>query len=159
MDSARFDSLTRTLAATGTRRRALAALAGSLALRGWHGGEDVDAHNPLKACKKKSGKQKKKCLKKAKAHNATHAVVAPPPPPTCAEQCPSTCNLCVYRKGGGAPFCSDEYGAHCEHTCTSDTDCVGKYGPYCITSTTDRETGTSYLACGSGGVCANISAC
>jgi hypothetical protein len=81
MDSARFDSLTRTLIAAGSRRQALAALVGSLGLLGWHGTENAAAHNPLKTCKKKSGQQKKKCLKKAKQHNATHTAALPPAGP------------------------------------------------------------------------------
>jgi hypothetical protein len=45
------------------------ALSGPLAP--WLAREEADAHNALTACKKKSGK--KKCIKKAKKHNAQHA--------------------------------------------------------------------------------------
>jgi hypothetical protein len=73
MDADRFDSLTRSLTAAGSRRRALAiALGGALAALLGYQVEEIDAHDPSKKCKKKSGKQKKKCLKKAKKHNATH---------------------------------------------------------------------------------------
>jgi hypothetical protein len=64
MDPSRFDGLTRTLSGSGSRRRALAAL-GALGLFGWHGIEDVAAHDPSKDYKKKSGKQKQTCLNKA----------------------------------------------------------------------------------------------
>ena len=85
MDGARFDTLTRSLTPSGSRRRALVAtLGGALGLLGWHGMDDTSAHDLKKKCKKKSGDAKKKCLKKAKKHNAQHASetsAAPPPPP------------------------------------------------------------------------------
>ena len=94
MDEIRFDSLTRSLTTAGSRRRALVAtLGGTLGLLGWQGGDDTAAHNPSKGCKKKSGKAKKKCLKQAKAHNATHTVAAAPPPPNPCDVCPSGCTF------------------------------------------------------------------
>jgi hypothetical protein len=87
MDGGRFDALTRALTDAHSRRGALAAvLGGALSLLSWHGVEHVDAHNPLKKCKKMSGKAKKKCVKKAKAHNAAHTV-PPPPPSGCTPRC------------------------------------------------------------------------
>jgi hypothetical protein len=79
MDSNRFDALS----VSGSRRCALA-LALSAALAPLFAWEDAAAHNPLKSCKKKSGKQKKACLKKAKAHNAQHAAEPAPLPPPAA---------------------------------------------------------------------------
>jgi hypothetical protein len=116
MDSARFDSLTRTLTAAGSRRQALATLAGSLGLLGWHGRDDAAAHNALKKCKKKSGKQKKACIKKAKAHNATHTVAAPAPSGTsgCTPNCSGGRNC-------GSNGCS---GGSCG-TCASGQRCDG----------------------------------
>ena len=74
MDADRFDTLTRSLTTVGSRRRALALTLGG-ALAPLLGRGETDAHNVLKKCKKKSGKQKKMCLKKAKKHNATHTAV------------------------------------------------------------------------------------
>jgi hypothetical protein len=72
MDDSRFDALARSLTEGRSRRVALGGLLiGTLGLLGvqW---EAAEAHNPLKACKKKSGDAKKKCVKKVKKHNATH---------------------------------------------------------------------------------------
>ena len=81
MDGPRFDALTRSLTAARSRRQALVTLlGGSWGLLGWQGIDHAAAHNPLKSCKKKSGKQKKACIKKAKAHNATHTTQGAPPP-------------------------------------------------------------------------------
>src|SRR5215207_8857558 len=74
MDPDRFESFLRSLSTSPSRRSALRLLVGSvfggLVTRGTG---DATAHNALTACRKKSGKQKKKCLKKAKKHNAQHA--------------------------------------------------------------------------------------
>ena len=73
MDATRFDTLVRSLSAVGSRRRAVAlALGAAIGLRGLLDRETVEAHNALTACKKKSGKARRKCLKKAKKHNASH---------------------------------------------------------------------------------------
>jgi hypothetical protein len=102
MDAGRFDALTRSLTAAGSRRRALAlALSGAMGVRSLLGREEAQAHNALEACKKKSGKQKKKCLKKARAHNATHT--APPCIGSCAGK------LC------GDDGCGHECGVPCTH--------------------------------------------
>ncbi len=94
MNDDRFDSLLHSLAATPSRRGALGLLASSaLGLLGWSAAPEAGAHNALKACKKKSGKQKKKCLKKARAHNATHAI--PQPPPVCTPGLEPCGNRCV----------------------------------------------------------------
>jgi hypothetical protein len=71
MDGDRFDALARALTAAGSRRRALALGVGGT-LAALLGFEQSDAHDPRKSCKKKLGKQKQKCLKRAKKHNATH---------------------------------------------------------------------------------------
>jgi hypothetical protein len=126
MDAARFDALTRifTGTGTGTRRRDLGGLLlGSLGLLGWQSAEDTDAHDLSKKCKKKSGEAKKKCLKKAKKHDAQHAAETQPPPPppprphVCAGRdfctTPGEENLCQTRDqececavtADGAPFC------------------------------------------------------
>jgi hypothetical protein len=100
MDNARFDTLTRSLTNAHSRRGALGGLlAGALTLLGERS-EEAQAHNPLKACKKKSGDAKRKCIKKAKKHNAQHAAEAtvppslpPPPPPDPCDVCPSGCTF------------------------------------------------------------------
>jgi hypothetical protein len=83
LDAERFDTLARFLSGSPTRRGALRLLAGA-ALGGVMGSRadgEASAHNALPACKKKSGKAKKKCIKNARKHNATHATPPPPPPP------------------------------------------------------------------------------
>src|SRR5688572_3826338 len=82
MDGSRFDALTRSLGTAGSRRRVLSGLfAGTLGILGWHDGDEIAAHDLKAKCKKKSGEAKKKCLKKAKKHNAQHASETQPPPP------------------------------------------------------------------------------
>ena len=99
MDARRFDTLIQSLSTAGSRRRALvAAFVGALGLFGWQGIDHAAAHDPSKACKKKSGKAKKKCLKKAKAHNATHTAQCTP---SCAgkecgsDGCGASCGPCT----------------------------------------------------------------
>jgi hypothetical protein len=94
MDSARFDRLTRSLGTAASRRWALAAvLSGSLGLLGRQGMNDTAAHDLKKTCKTKSGDAKKKCLKKAKRHNAQHANETAPPAgcPTGTQACGIEC--------------------------------------------------------------------
>jgi hypothetical protein len=100
MEISRFDDLTRALTESGrSRRGALRLLAGAaLALVVGRQPEAAEAHNALKKCKKLKGRSKKKCVKKAKAHNATHAGTpcsAPDdcPPPAADLQCSeATCD-------------------------------------------------------------------
>jgi hypothetical protein len=142
MDGSRFDRLTKLLSAPGSRRRALAGLlAGTLGLAGWSVGEDAAAHNLKAKCKKKSGEAKKKCLKKAKKHAATHTTTQPPPlPPTCAENCAANCSMCFARPDNTV-LCGDGWDITGCDPCSSDGDCVGVNGPYCITHVVTRATG------------------
>lgn len=81
MEADRFDALARSLTNPRSRRGALGGLLlGTLGLLGVRS-EEVAAHNPKAKCKKKSGKAKQKCVKKAKKHNAAHANETPPLPP------------------------------------------------------------------------------
>jgi hypothetical protein len=101
MDANGFDMLLRSLSASPSRRRTLRLLAGS-ALAGLLGQtviHAVDAHDLLPSCKKKSGKAKKKCLKKAKAHNATHTVA----PPTGTTGDPTPVDPCAGVRCGAVP--------------------------------------------------------
>jgi hypothetical protein len=74
MDADRFDSLSRSLSAAGTRRRALRGLLlGALGAFGSAQTGDIVAHDLAGKCKKKSGKTRKQCLRKARKHRAEHA--------------------------------------------------------------------------------------
>ena len=151
MDHRQFDNLARSLA-TLTRtssRRAVARKLATFSLAAAFGSrirlEEAEAHNALKACKKKSGKQKKKCIKKAKAHNATHTV--PPPPPGCGAGTicrNASCTGSVARSearcdsSGSCPPSTEEScglfkcsagGNACRDTCGSDDHCVN--GNWC----------------------------
>jgi hypothetical protein len=122
MDGFRFDRLTRTLTSAGSRRRALGGLMlGSLGLLGHERSEDAAAHDPSKKCKKKSGEAKKKCLKKAKKHNATHLV---PPPPVCPPVCP-VCLGCNGATGQceALPNGQSALGCAAPHVCCGGTCC------------------------------------
>jgi hypothetical protein len=102
MDESHFDSLVKDLTAQGSRRRALGGLlAGVVGLLDWPG-QEAAAHDLKKKCKKKSGEAKKKCLKKAKKHNAAHALETPPGcTPNCAGKacgpngCGGQCGACT----------------------------------------------------------------
>src|SRR5215213_200728 len=100
MDGSRFDTLAKTLAASGSRRVALRGLvAGVLTLVGGHQTQDAVAAKSVKQCKKIDDKKKRqKCLKKARQQTIPTdiptaiptggTVVSPPPPaPT-----PATCS-------------------------------------------------------------------
>ena len=98
MDGARFDTITRTLTAAGSRRRALAALGGALALL--LGLTETEAHNKLKKCKRiKDNDKKRTCLKKARKHNAAHRTLpptgCPDNRPPCGGFCCSSTKVCL----------------------------------------------------------------
>jgi hypothetical protein len=89
MDADRFDALLRSLFRFPSRRSALRLLAGlllgsPLAL----GITDADANDTLKKCKKIKDKRKK-CVKTAKKHNATHATEPPVTSPSCTPTAPA----------------------------------------------------------------------
>jgi hypothetical protein len=77
MDETRFDALTRSLSTPGSRRRAVGGILTAVVglLRGLELYEGT-AHDPRKRCKKLKGEKKRKCLKQAKAHNATHTTAS-----------------------------------------------------------------------------------
>jgi hypothetical protein len=125
MDDSQFDDLVRALAnpsrRTILRRLASSALGGILVPV--LADNATEAHDLLAKCKKLQGDKKKKCLKKAKKHNATHTTPSPPggggdgsqqgdPDPCAGVQCPDeppcgrngTCagGVCQ-RYGGGTP--------------------------------------------------------
>jgi hypothetical protein len=94
MDAERFDAITKALITGFSRRSAMRLLASSaLGLLGGSAAPEAAAHDPLKKCRKIKDKAKrKKCLKKAKKHNATHTTPAPPASepaaPRLVYQCP-----------------------------------------------------------------------
>ena len=159
MDASRFDRLTRSLSTADSRRRVLGGLLlGALGLLGSQGVEDAAAHNPLASCKKKSGKAKKKCVKKAKAHNATHTVAAPPPPPPP----PPTCTDGVKNGtetdidcGGSCPECANGKACQGAGDCASGK-CVSQVCRACADiacTTTSFCTAVGCGTCRAGGTC------
>ena len=141
MDPKRFDAVLRSLSTTPSRRIAVRLLAGLVlgdALGSLLGQPVAEAHNALTACRKKSGKQKKKCLKKARAHNAQHAAETPAPPcigrcaltkPCGPDGCGGVCGTCA-----GTETCQSTTCV-CVPNCTGkncgDDGCGGSCGP-CI---------------------------
>jgi hypothetical protein len=88
MDADRFATFLRSLSSMDSGRRTLlTTLGAAIGLHRFFILEAVEAHNALTACKKKSGKQKKRCLKKARAHNATHTVAPPAEDRTPVDPC------------------------------------------------------------------------
>src|SRR5215204_6311507 len=158
MDSDRFDALSRSLSLVPSRRGALRLLAGSA-----FGGlailrpGAVVAHDALKACKKKSGKQKKKCVKKAKQHNASHTPQSSAScTPNCSGKrcgpngCGGSCGTCggVRSCPNGACVCPSDTTPCGETACCRNADeqcCNGT----CASSTLVPEGG----ACLSSGDC------
>jgi hypothetical protein len=105
MDHFRFDDLARSLASSSRRTilRRLARLALGGTLVPVFADEATEAHDLLPKCKKLKGEKKKKCLKKAKQHNAAHTVA--PPPESCAsvpciDQGPASCGMNGVCSGG-----------------------------------------------------------
>jgi hypothetical protein len=109
VDANRFDAIARSLTTARSRRRAVAlAVSGALASLLMPG--EAESHNISAKCKKLKGAKKKKCLKKAKAHNATHVVAPPPPPPS---GCPA-----------GQRSCPGRGGCIAAAQCCTNADCV-----------------------------------
>ena len=175
MDSARFDSFTRALIDTRSRRGALGVLlSGAVGVLGL---ADASAHNPLKNCKNKSGKQKKACIKKAKKHNATHVVAVPPPAPVPPAGCPSGTKPCDgeciptnqcctaadcpalpnYRCCNG--LCTDaksQTGANCTqdpHCCSNYCREIGNFKETCAATCRGQQCHPSFAGCCRGYPC------
>lgn len=79
MDECRFDTLARTLTA-GSRREVLRCLlAATVGILSTRGGGVARAHNPASRCKRiRKRAARKKCLKRAKVHNAQHVITPVP---------------------------------------------------------------------------------
>jgi hypothetical protein len=120
MDPNRFDTLARSLTAARSRRAAVGVAIGSaLGLLGVHM-EPVEAHDLLTKCRKIDDKKKKRaCIKKARAHDATHIVTPSPPPPPAPPTCTPDCS------GGrdcGSNGCT---GGSCGTCSGTDISCGG----------------------------------
>jgi hypothetical protein len=181
MDAARFDILTQSIAAAASRRRVLAAtpslLLGSLGVLEL---KQTHAHNKRKQCKGKEGKQKKKCLKKAKQHyrqhasgdqlgtqcrddgdcpNVTESCKGGRCLPVCPEgSCPVVCNFgCVIQltaDGGRLAVCASTLIVGVPpDLCTTDADCLP--GPrVCILDQPTENCATSPC-----GICVSVNSC
>jgi hypothetical protein len=165
MDGSRFDSLTRSLNAAISRRRAVGGLlSGSLSLLGWGSGPDAAAHDLLPGCKKKKGKQKKKCLKKARKHNLTHTTAGGCTPSCAGKNCgldgcgglcgpcnDGTCTdgTCVCRDG--EELCQDRCVPVCPQGCARIPGSCGS----CCSVIGNCSSGPCFSCCGqcSGGTC------
>jgi hypothetical protein len=116
MDGSNFDTLVQSLSTAGSRRRALAGLlVGSLGFLSWATAEDGIAHDAIPACKKKSGRQKKRCLKKARKHNASHPNDVPPCAATCQGCCDASgvCRECCVTADCPVPACQSCQNGAC----------------------------------------------
>ena len=105
MDGSRFDALTKALAESGSRRRALGGfLAGALALLGGLQTEEVAA----KKCNQKDKKKRKRCKKKNKG-NTTPSPLSPPPGTTAPMPvpCPNCLGFSTCHANGRC--CIDNY--------------------------------------------------
>ncbi len=129
MDETRFDTLARIFGTARSRRRALGGLiAGAFGLLSWPGVEDATAHDLSKTCKKKSGKAKKKCLKRAKKHAATHptGLSCPSGQRPCRGACLSVLICCDDSDCAGGKTCQQGKCA-CPparpHVCSGSTVC------------------------------------
>jgi hypothetical protein len=113
MDAERFETLLRSLSEHRSRRGALRLLAGSAlgSLLGWRESGVGDAHDLSARCKKRKGDKKKRCLKRARKHNAEHAGEPPrcPAERACAEACCASGQICK----GGTECCTEDQAAFC----------------------------------------------
>jgi hypothetical protein len=158
MDGSRFDTLTKTLAAAGSRRQALGGLlAASLALLGGTPTEETAAHDARKKCKKKEGDAKKKCLKKAKKHNASHTtplptggtVVIPPAP------IPATCRDGIQNGSESDVDCGGPDCPRCRigQRCNSRADCATAFCLNNVCTACTASTTSAGTQCGAGCSC------
>ena len=124
MDADRFDTVTRSLPAVGSRRQALAGLL--MAAIGLLGATDVtrvDAHDALKACKKYSGKKERACVRHAKKHMHQHCRKCPRPANPCqVAKCSNRGTCGVANRPRGAS-CEDGLFCNGAETCDGEGNC------------------------------------
>lgn len=169
MDVARFDDFVRSLPGCGSRRRVLAAALGIMpGLLGLHRLE-TSGHDAVKACKGKKGDKKKKCLKKAKKHNAQHECLNDGDCPdqvescqggSCQAVCPSAecsgCPLCVTHlqsENNRPPLCANQLTQVAPDSCSTDADCTGDEDDVCVRPSTGSCTQSPCGFCASANVC------
>jgi hypothetical protein len=127
MDPTLFDTFARALTAPGTRRRVLGGLlAGALGLLGTPEAELAQAHDSRKKCKKIEDRGKrKKCVKKAKQHNAQHANETSPPLGTCPAGTTSCGGTCVGSTCTGGQHFEPSQCRCCIAVSRDTTNCTG----------------------------------
>jgi hypothetical protein len=176
MDADRFDALARSLTATGSRRRALTALGGSLGLLGMALPNEATAAKTGK-CKPKCGEcekcKKGDCKRKNGKKRCKKGKCQPLTGPACSGGRVCQAGACVC--AGAREFCGLDCGCCVpnapvsgalpgRHTCTASSECCGggtccnfddpndpREGPRCY----DLSSHTS--ACGT--ICQNVDNC
>ena len=141
MDADRFDAISRSLTTAGSRRHALAGLLlGACGILGARA-EKTAAKN----CKKLKGERKKKCIKKAKAHNATPVTPVTQTStcvPNCGTRtcgpdgCDGSCGDCVAPKTCQNGECSCTPSCAASNACGTD-GCGGSCGTCILGTCTD----------------------
>jgi hypothetical protein len=155
MDGSHFDTLAKTLAATGSRRQALGGLLiAALALLGGHTPEEAQAAKSIKQCKKiEDKKRRQRCIKKAKQATETPTAItlpadapvvgqAPPPPPAAI---PVTCSDGIQNGNESDVDCGGPDCLRCGfgQRCASQSDCATALcvNNVCQVCSTDAQCG------------------
>jgi hypothetical protein len=151
LEPERFDALARSLTTTGSRPRLLGALVlGSLGRLAVGSVNEAAAHDALRGCAKLKGKRKKKCIKKARAHNAEHDNPSSPVcdngQTTCAgacfdlqsseEHCGICGNQCTEREVCQAGDCCRPSFTLCTDVCAAGSNCSACCSGFCFSDNT-----------------------
>jgi hypothetical protein len=146
MDSTRFDTLTRTLRRTPSRRAAL---------RTTLGGLTVAALGRLSAAPARSAKKK---TRKKKCPDCPNCPTCPPAL-TCQQTCPDVCGFCWVRPGT-TTLCGQAGLVDCDQPCASDADCPNAGRRFCVSQLINRATGEVVDNCPTpGGFCSSSPSC
>ena len=150
MDVERFDDLVRSLPHGNSRRRVLAAALGMAAGLFGVARLETSGHDALKKCKGKSGAKKKKCLKKAKAHNRRHECLSDRDcadrstscqggscqavcPEGACDGCPSpSCVVNLQSENNRPKLCAAQLTQVAPDTCSTDAECTGDDDDICV---------------------------
>jgi hypothetical protein len=168
MDADRFDALSRSLTASGSRRHAVAAFLGGV-LGSAVGAASIDEATAKKKCppckKRKQGRCKGKkpdgtpcpggtCQGGQCTTALAPSPVCPAPCPFCrvcnpataqCEVCPETCEWC-FTLSDSSTVCGDG-GSTVNKPCATSGDCPAE-DPYCVTSATALGTNQTFPWCG-----------